>query len=121
MGAKNAKISEAHNIQELVLTEKPNKTVCISVLHEKELIDNTKVFFKTEHHVKCNIDRGHRRVLAKFRSCNLPLVIETGRYNRPKTPVFERLCNYYHIDSLEDETHFLFDYEVYSDLRFNQF
>ena len=33
-----------------------------------EHIDNTKVFFKTEHYVKCNMDRGHRRVLAKFRA-----------------------------------------------------
>ena len=58
-----------------------------------------KSVVKTEHYVKCNMDRGHRRVLAKFRSCNLPLAIKTGRYNRPKTPVSERLCNYCHMDS----------------------
>ena len=59
------------------------------------------------------MDRGHRRVLAKFRSCNLPLAIETGRYNRPKTPVIER-C---HMDAIEDETHFLIDCEFYSDIK----
>ena len=143
---KMQKFSETHNIEELMLTENPNKTVCIStvrdILTEK---DNTKWYqklmsngnaengnklrtyrqyksvFKTEHYVKCNMDRGHRRVLAKFRSCNLPLAIETGRYNRPKTPVSERLCNYCHMDSIEDETHFLVDCEFYSDLRFNLF
>ena len=143
---KMQKFSETHNIEELMLTENPNKTVCIStvrdILTER---DNTKWYqklmsngnaengnklrtyrqyqsdFKTEHYVKCNMDRGHRRVLAKFRSCNLPLAIETGRYNRPKTPVSERLCNYCHMDSIEDETHFLVDCEFYSDLRFNLF
>ena len=140
------KFSETHNIDELLLTENPNKTVCIStvrdILTEKDnakwyqkLMSNGnaengnklrtyrqyKSVFKTEHYVKCNMDRGHRRVLAKFRSCNLPLAIETGRYNRPKTPVSERLCNYCHMDSIEDETHFLVDCEFYSDLRFNLF
>ena len=67
------------------------------------------------------MSRGHRRVLAKFRSCNLPLTIETGRYTRPKTPVFERLCKYCCTDSVEDETHFLVDCEFYSDLRYNLF
>ena len=62
--------------------------------------------FKIEHYVKFNMDRGQRRVLAIFRSCNLPLAIETGRFNRPKTPVSERLCKYCHLDLIEDETHF---------------
>ena len=72
-------------------------------------------------YVKCNIDRGHRRVLAKFRSCNLPLAIETGRYNGPKIRVSERLCKYCHMDLIEEETHFLVDCEFYSDTRFNLF
>ena len=67
------------------------------------------------------MDRGHRRVLAKFRSCNLPLAIETGRYNRPKTPVSERLCKYCHVDLIEDKPHFLVDCEFYSKTRFNLF
>ena len=67
------------------------------------------------------MDRGHRRVLAKFRSCNLPLAIEAGRYNRPKTPVSERLCKYCHVDLIEDKSHFLVDCEFYSDTRFNLF
>ena len=125
------KFSETHNIEELMLTENPNKTVCISAVRDiLTEIDNAKWYqklmsngnaengnnlrtyrqyksvFKTEHYVKCNVDSGHMRVLAKFRSCNLPLAIETRRYNRPKTPVSEQLCKYCHIDSIEDETHF---------------
>ena len=45
--------------------------------------------------------------LPKFRSCNLPLAIETGRYNRPKTPVSDRLCKYCHMDLIKDETHYI--------------
>ena len=67
------------------------------------------------------MSRGHRRVLAKFRSCNLPLAIETGRYTRPKTPVHERVCKYCNSNSVEDETHFLVDCDFYSDLRYNLF
>ena len=48
---------------------------------------------------------------------NFEVTIETGRYNRPKTPVSERLC----IILSEDETHFLVDCEFYSDIRFNLF
>ena len=70
-----------------------------------------KNVLKTEHYVTCNLSRGHRRTLAKFRSCSLPLAIETGRYNRPKTPVFERLCKFCDTNAIEDETHFLVDCE----------
>ena len=140
------KISETHNIEELMLIESPNKTVCISAVRDiLTEIDNTKWYqklmnngntengnklrtyrqyesvFKAEYYVKCNMDRGHVRVLAKFRSCNLPLAIETGRYNRPETPLSERLCKYCHIDLIEDETHFLVDCEFYRDIRFNLF
>ena len=60
-------------------------------------------------------------MLAKFRSCNLPLAIKTGRYTRPKTPVFERLCTYCYASSVGIETHFLVDCEFYSDLRYKLF
>ena len=33
----------------------------------------------------------HCPIRAKFRSCNITLVVETGRYTKPKTPHMERL------------------------------
>ena len=36
-----------------------------------------KSAFKTEHYVKCYMDTGHMRVLARFRGCNLLLATET--------------------------------------------
>ena len=41
---------------------------------------------QTEHYVKCSLRKDQRRILAKFRSCNLPLAIETGRYHPSKNP-----------------------------------
>ena len=137
---------DTHNLGDLMLTESPNKASCVTaardILNE---IDSDKWYQKlmsegnaengnklrtyrcykyvlrTEYYVQFNMSRGHRRVLAKFRSCNLPLAIETGRYTRPKTPVHERVCKYCNSNSVEDETHFLVDCDFYSDLRYNLF
>ena len=76
---------------------------------------------------KCNLERewyctlplsrDHRRVLFRLRSCSLPLEIETGRYTKPKTPLTDRLCKYCHSSAIEDETHFLLDCDLYTDIR----
>ena len=49
---------------------------------------------ETEHYVKLNMSRDQRRILAKLRSCILPLEIEKGRYTRPKIPINERICKF---------------------------
>ena len=56
------------------------------------------------------------RILAKFRSCNLPLAVETGRYTKPKTPMRDRLYKFC-IAAVENEMHFLIDCAFYSDIR----
>ena len=70
-----------------------------------------------ESYVKLNLDRSHRRVLAKFRSGSLPLHIETGRYSKPKVPLNERICKFCSQNAIEDEIHFLMDCDFYSDIR----
>ena len=65
--------------------------------------------------------RGHRRILARFRSCSLPLAIETGRFTRPKTPLNQRLCRFCKTSAIEDETHFLIACDFYNDIRYNLF
>ncbi len=50
-------------------------------------------------------NRGHRAILAKFRSEIPPLSIETGRFqNIPREFRLCTMCN----DVIEDETHFIF-------------
>ena len=91
----------------------------------KKLVESDKLRtyrkFKTtlgkEWYCILPLSRDHRRVLFKLRSCSLPLAIETGRYSKPKTPLNERLCKFCQLNTLEDETHFLIDCELYSDLR----
>ena len=70
-----------------------------------------------EPYVKINMDRTHRRILAKFRSGSLPLNIETGRYAKPKVPLLERTCKLCSNNCIEDEMHFLMSCDFYSDLR----
>ena len=76
---------------------------------------------ETESYVTMNLRRDHRRILAKFRGCNLPLAVETGRYTKPKTPHNERICKFCDSVAIEDETHFLIDCEFYSDIRYTLF
>ena len=65
--------------------------------------------------------RDQRRILSKFRSSNLPLAIEMGRYTKPKTPLQDRICKFCSMNSIEDETHFLIDCDFHSDLRYDLF
>ena len=44
----------------------------------------------TEYYVKHHMRPDRRSILARFRSCNLPLAIETGRFIKPKTPLNQR-------------------------------
>ena len=71
----------------------------------------------TESYAKINMDRTHRRILAKFRSGSLPLNIETGRYAKSKVPLIDRTCKLCSNNAIEDEMHFLMVCEFYSDLR----
>ena len=68
-----------------------------------------------------NMRRDHHRILAKFRSCNIPLAMENGRYTKPKTPLAERLCKFCDSAVVEDEIHFLTDCECCSDFRYELF
>ena len=60
-------------------------------------------------------------MLSKFRGCNLPLAIESGRYTKPKTPLNGRICRFCSANSVEDEKHFLIECDFYSDFRYDLF
>ena len=62
----------------------------------------------------------HRQIIARFRCGTLKLAVETGRYKKPVTPLNERLCKFCH-NCIENETHFLIDCPMYTDIRFNVF
>ena len=89
-------------------------------LNESENVRTYKTYKNTlnaEWYCSLPLSRDHRRILFKLRSCSLPIAIETGRYTRPKTPLNERLCKFCNTNSIESETHFLLECELYSDLR----
>ena len=80
-----------------------------------------KTALSTECYVKSNMRRDHQRILARFRSCNLPLAIEMGRFTQPKPPLNERLCVFCEAYVIEDETHLLISCIFNSDLRHKLF
>ena len=122
----------------IMLCENPSKNKCIDKVKEKMIakehsewklklnkngndINGNKLrtyrlykdTLQTEYYVKSNLRKDQRIILAKFRSCNLPLAIETGRYTRPKNPVNERTCKYCTSGEVDDETHFLINCEFF--------
>ena len=56
-----------------------------------------------------------RTLLARFRSGSHDLRVEQGRWNA--TPHDERLCECCRLNKVEDEMHFIFDCELYYEIR----
>ena len=73
--------------------------------------------FGTEKYVSTLLSKRHRSFLAQFRSGILPLRIETGRFQN--VPIQERICILCDQNSIEDETHFLLECDLYSIERQN--
>ncbi len=65
--------------------------------------------------VHMQYNRGHRSILARYRSGIIPLSIETGRFqNTPREFRLSTMCN---DNVIEDETHFIFYCNQYNDLQ----
>ena len=130
------------SLKNAMLVDRPEKSVCISLAKQKltemenekwqqklmcngsEQNGNKRTYktqIETEHYVKLNMSRDQRRILAKFKSCNLPLEIENGRYTRPKPPINERIYKLCDAHVVEDETHFLISCDFYDDIRYELF
>ena len=135
------------SLQDSMLAPSPSKLTCLALAKEKLIEIDTqnwrnqlftdgngidsgnklrtyrkyKETLNTEPYVKMNMSRDHRRILAKFRSCNIPLAVETGRNTKPKTPHAERLCKLCDSATVEDGLHFLIDCDFYSDIRYELF
>ena len=89
-------------------------------LHSSDKLRTYRIYkLKLEREWYCTLplSRDQRRVLFKLRSCSLPLHVETGRFTRPKTPLSDRLCKFCNFSVVEDETHFLLDCDLYTDIR----
>ena len=76
-----------------------------------------KTQYKLEPHLMSPTNLNHTYALARFRISSHNLRIETGRYTKPKTPANERLCLYCPSQSVEDESHFLLNCNLYSQER----
>ena len=59
----------------------------------------------------------HRRAVAKLRSGNHKLRIESGRHCVPKLPEYLRICQHCRSNQIENENHFLFHCDCYKTIR----
>ena len=94
--------------------------------HQMEMIRSNRklnfyTIFKTDvskseylEHIK---NQKHRKAVAKLRSGNHNLRIESGRHCTPKIPEHLRICHYCHSYEIENETHFLLYCDRYKDIR----
>ena len=92
--------------------------------HQLELIRSNKKLcfysiFKTDvsrsDYLEQVKNQKHRRAVAKLRSGNHSLRIESGRHCIPKLPESLRICQYCHSNQIEDEIHFLFHCDRYTE------
>ena len=129
------------SLQDSMLAPSPSKSTCLALAKEKLIEINTqkwhnhlftdgnklrtyrkyKETLNIEPYVKMTMSRDHRRILAKFRCCNIPLAVETGRYTKSKTPHAERLCKLCDSAAVGDEFHFFIDCDFHSDIRYELF
>ena len=95
------KFIDSLDIRKPMLTPSPSKAVCLKLAREKLIAIDTQKWHSqllsdgngtklgtyrkyknsltTEPYVTMNMRRDPRRILTKFRSCNIPLAVETGR------------------------------------------
>ena len=59
----------------------------------------------------------HRQAVAKLRSSNYKLRIETDRYHLPKIPENLRMCQLCSSNGVENKINFLFECNLYKNLR----
>ena len=58
-----------------------------------------------------------KRDCMKFRTSSHCLMVETGRYSRPKIKRENRICTLCNTKEVEDERHLIFHFNGYSELR----
>ena len=74
-----------------------------------------KSHISKEEYLEINLTKMQRSVLAKLRSCTLPLAIEKGRYKNEKFS--KRICTLCNEMEIEDEIHFVIQCPRYQNQR----
>jgi hypothetical protein len=72
---------------------------------------------KFENYLMSTKNLNHTLALFRFRISSQNLKIETGSHTIPKTPINERLCIYCSSQTVENESHFLLECNLYRPQR----
>ena len=73
--------------------------------------------YKLENYLTVIKDKRYQTALIRFRISSHNLRIETGRYDKPKTPAQNRKCIYCTLNLVEDEQHLLITCPLYQTHR----
>ena len=76
-----------------------------------------KYDFKSEEYLVNFKNRKNRFIFSRLRCSAHRLLIETGRYSRPKIPVEERICTKCDLKQVEDEYHLIRICKLYERIR----
>ncbi len=76
-----------------------------------------KNYFKQENYLSVIKDCRYMTSLVRFCISSHNLKIETGRYTRPKTEIYQRICTYCNSHKVENEAHFLCKCTYFTDER----
>merc|ERR1712002_973644 len=77
-------------------------------VHKYPILRSYRLFkgpFKQVKYLSLTCEFKYTSAIAQLRASSHTLAIEKGRYERPKQPIEQRLCNYCNL--LEDEVHFV--------------
>ena len=97
-----------------------------SQMHQFDMIkSNRKLQFyssfkndrSSSHQLELIKNMQHRQLVAKLRSGNHDLRIESGRHCIPKVPEHLRICKFCSDNEVENESHFLFSCNLYQNIR----
>ncbi len=69
--------------------------------------------YKFENYLSSARNLKHVQALFRFRISSHNLMMETGRYTRPQTPENDRLCLHCQAQTVESESHFLLNCDLY--------
>ena len=76
-----------------------------------------KTDFAYERYLDIVRNTKYRHLITQIRVSAHKLRIETGRYGRNRVDRNQRLCQLCNTQEIEDESHFLFKCDTYSDIR----
>ena len=103
--------------QNIINSSQMHQFYMIKSNRKLQVYSSFKNDWSSSHQLELIKNMQHRQLVAKLRSGNHDLRIETGRHCIPKVPEHLRICKFCSDNEVENESHFLFSCNLYQDIR----